>query len=152
MQEPSHYKYLVGDILQENWLQAIRERHPVEPLLLTASGLFYYFTREEVAGLLSRLQDYGPVEIIFDTMNYLGYLLIGHYMRQVGHGSTAVYFYVTDAEALARQVGARLLAEDVYYKRVSKEGMLLSTRLTMWGADLLHVAKLVHLSFGKEGV
>ena len=141
-------RYIAADILQENWLRTIRLEHPVEPLLFTASGLFYYFSREEVAQLLKRLGHYGPAEIVFDTMNYLGYLLIGHYMKQVGHGDTAVYFYVADAKQLANFVGAQLVEEKVYYEGVEKEGLKLSTRLTMWGADLLHVAKMIHFKFG----
>lgn len=145
--EVGRQRYVASDILQENWLQELRREHSVEPLLFTASGLFYYFSREEVDQLLTRIGQYGPAEIVFDAMNYLGYLLIGHYMKEVGHGDTDVKFYVDDIQRLASRVGAVQTVGTAYYGQVPTKGLSLSTRMTMWGADYLQVVKMLHLKF-----
>ena len=97
--------------------------------------------------LLGTLSHYAPIEIVFDTVNSLGKLMIGHYMRQVGHGDTAVTFCLSDSQRLARDVGADLAVEEAYYSEVPKRGMLAFTRLSMWASDLLHIVKMVDLRF-----
>lgn len=41
--ETMRERYIEGDAFREDWLRKIREKHPAAPLLITASGLFYYF-------------------------------------------------------------------------------------------------------------
>ncbi len=142
---PERDSFIVSDAFSRDWMEQIRSAHPDAPILITASGLLYYFEQEKVIRLLRMLNHYGAVEFVFDTVNSSGMKRIGKYMKQVGHEETAMYFYVDDGEALARQVGATLLKEEPYYAHTDTKGLRFSTAFTMKASDRFRMVKMLHL-------
>ena len=138
---------IAADAFGEDWIRQIRSEHPTDPLLITASGLFYYFERDKVLKLLQTFQHYGEIEIVFDTVNAKGMKRIGHYMKQVGHAEAAVYFYVDSGEELAQKTGGRLLAEEPYYAHTDKKGLQFMTSVSMRVSDRFQMVKMIHLQF-----
>ncbi|MDO4285407.1 MAG: class I SAM-dependent methyltransferase [Eubacteriales bacterium] len=139
---------IAGDAFDAAWIRQIREKEPSAPILITASGLFYYFTEEKIHTLFRMLQNYGAVEIVFDTVNRSGMMMMRKkYMKEVGHEDAEMFFYVDSAAALAEAVGgtAEVLAEEKYYCHINKRGINLSTRINMTVSDLLTMVKMVHL-------
>ena len=136
---------IAADAFGEEWIRQIREVHPTAPLLVTASGLFYYFEKEKVLGLFRRLKAQGHVELVFDTVNAKGMKRMGKYMKQVGHEDAAMFFYVDSGEALAQEVGARLLAEEPYYAHTEKKGMQFMTSMSMRVSDRFNMVKMLHI-------
>ena len=55
--------YIAVDAFSDLWLIQIREEIGDAPVLVTASGLFYYFEESKVLGLLKRFLSYGDYEI-----------------------------------------------------------------------------------------
>ena len=53
---------IAGDAFDPAWVERVRAGHVHAPLLVTASGLFYYFEEERVLGLMRMLQGFGDVE------------------------------------------------------------------------------------------
>lgn len=136
---------IAADAFGEEWIAQIRAEHPDVPLLITASGLFYYFEQEQVLRLFQILRKYGKIEIVFDTVNAKGMKQMGKYMEQVGHKDAAMYFYVDKGEDLAAKIGATLQNEEAYYAHADKKGLQLTTRLTMKISDCLKMVKMIHL-------
>lgn len=136
---------IAADVFGEEWVKQIRAEHPNAPLLVTASGLFYYFEQSRVLNLFQTLKQYGHVEILFDTVNAKGMKRIGKYMKQVGHAEAAMYFYVDDAAELARRVGAKLLAEEPYYSHIEKHDFQFMTSITMKVSDRFSMVKMIHI-------
>lgn len=136
---------IAADAFGQEWMEKIREENPAVPLLVTASGLFYYFEQTQVLGLLRTLKPYGPVEVVFDTVNAKGMKRMSRYMEQVGHADAAMYFYVDDGGELAQSVGAELLKEEPYYAHTEKRGLKLSTAMTMRASDGFGMVKMLHL-------
>lgn len=136
---------LAADAFREDWIRQIRDKHPDAPLLVTASGLFYYFERDKVLTLFRRLKAYGTIELVFDTVNKAGMKQMSRYMKQVGHAEAAMYFYVDSGEAVADAVGARLLAEEPYYAHTDKRGLQLMTSLSMRISDRFRMVKMIHI-------
>lgn len=143
--QPERDHSIPADAFGSEWLQQVRQAHPTDPILVTASGLFYYFPRETVLSLFRSLSHAGPVEILFDTVNSAGMKRMSHYMDQVGHADTPMYFYVDQAEDLAAEAGLRLRMEEPYYAHVDKHGLLWRTSLTMKISDRFRMVKMVHL-------
>ena len=139
---------IAGDAFSEEWIKSIRKEHPNAPLLITASGLFYYFELEKVQELLRKLTGYGHVEMVFDAVNGAGMQQMGKYMKQVGHEDAAMFFFVDSAQELAQKVGAALLAEEPYYAHTPKKHMKLMTSLSMRISDKSQMVKMVHLKLG----
>lgn len=136
---------IAGDAFEEAWIQKIRAEHPNAPLLITASGLFYYFEREKVFRLFKILKQYGNIELVFDTVNKMGMKQIGRYMKQVGHEEATVYFYVDKGEEMVQAVGAQLLAEEPYYAHTDKHGFQFMTAATMRVSDCFNMVKMLHI-------
>lgn len=139
---------IAGDAFESSWIERVREERPNAPLLVTASGLFYYFKEERVLGLMRMLQGFGDVELIFDAVNKSGMTMMRKkHMKTVGHADAEMFFYVDSASELAAKVGggARVLAEERFYAHIDKSGLQLSTKASMMISDLLGMVKMVHL-------
>ena len=53
--EGEREEYIAGDAFQKEWIEQIRSVYPDESLLITASGLFYYFEEDQVISLIRML-------------------------------------------------------------------------------------------------
>ncbi len=148
--ESERETYIAGDAFDDAWIKRIRNEAPFAPLLVVASGLFYYFEEEKVFIFLRMLQDYGEIEIVFDAVNKAGMTMMQkQYMKQIGHEDAKMFFYVDSVNALAHQISGdiRVLAEEKYYSHISKKRLKLSTRLNMGISDSLGMVKMIHLGF-----
>lgn len=139
---------VASDAFEPAWIEGVRAIHRDAPLLVTASGLFYYFEEGQVLGLMRMLQGFGDIELLFDAVNKGGMTMMRKkHMKTVGHEDARMFFYVDSADDLASKVGggARILAEEKFYSHIDKSVLLLSTKVSMVVSDLLGMVKMVHL-------
>ena len=134
-----------ADAFGEEWIKKIREAHPDSPVLITASGLFYYFEEKKVKELFKNLKKFGNIEIVFDAVNSTGMKQMAKYMKQVGHSEASMYFFVDKAEALAKETGSKLLKEEPYYAHTDKKDLKFMTSVSMKVSDKFMMVKMVHL-------
>ena len=147
--EPSREKSISGDAFQEDWLRTIRSEYPESSLLVTASGLFYYFEEQKILSLLRMLHRYGNIELLFDAVNKSGMTMMKKkHMKTVGHEDAQMFFYVDAATELARKIDAnvKVLAEENYYSHIKKKGLQFSCKASMAISDWLGMVKMIHLS------
>ncbi len=147
--ENGREKCIAGDAFSKEWIEKIRSEHPTEPLLVVASGLFYYFEEKNVLDLITMLMNYGDIEILFDTVNKSGMMMMKKkHMKTVGHEDAKMFFYVDSATELAAKVDetVKVLSEEMFYTHISKKGIKLSTKLNMVLSDWLGMVKMIHLS------
>ncbi|MBR2553068.1 MAG: class I SAM-dependent methyltransferase [Erysipelotrichaceae bacterium] len=152
LSEAEREEYIPGDAFQKDWIEQIRSEHPDVPLLVTASGLFYYFEEEKVLSLLRMLQGYGEIEVLFDTVNKSGMTMMKKkHMKTVGHQDAQMYFYVDSAKELAAKIGGnvKVLAEEPFYRTVPKKGLNFATKVSMIVSDWFSMVKMIHLSLVK---
>ncbi len=148
--EQTRENYIAGDAFKEDWLKHIRSEHPGQPLLITASGLFYYFEENKVLELFRMLQKYGNIELLFDTVNKSGLTMMQKkHMKTVGHDDAKMFFYVDSAADLAKKIGGnvQILAEENFYKHIDKSGLKFSTKVSMIVSDWFSMVKILHLGF-----
>lgn len=146
--EAEREKYIAADAFSDGWLVEIREDIGAAPVLVTASGLFYYFEESKVLALLKMLLSYGDIEIVFDTVNKRGMSMMRKkWMKKVGHEDAKMFFYVDSAATLASKVGeaASVLAEEKYYSHIDKEGLEFTTKISMFVSDWLNMVKMIQL-------
>ena len=144
--EPERETYLAGDAFAEDWIKQIRADVPDAPILVTAGGLFHYFEERKVVKLLRMLKEFGNTEIIFDSVSKSGMAMMRKkYMKQMGHADAQMFFYVDSAEELAQKIGAgtRVLMEEPYYRYIPRNGLKLSTKVSMAVSDRLRMVKMV---------
>ena len=140
--------YLAGDAFSEDWIRQVRTEFPDAPILVTAGGLFHYFEENKVISLLRMIGQFGNMEVVFDTVNKKGMAMMQKkYMKQVGHADAQMFFYVDSAKELAAKIGgnAKVIAEEPYYRHIPRNGLNLSTRLSMAVSDRLCMVKMIQL-------
>ena len=140
--------YLAGDAFSEDWIRQVRTEFPDAPILVTAGGLFHYFEENKVISLLRMIGQSGNMEVVFDTVNKKGMAMMQKkYMKQVGHADAQMFFYVDSAKELAAKIGsnAKMIAEEPYYRYIPRNGLNLSTRLSMAVSDRLCMVKMIQL-------
>lgn len=135
------------DAFSQDWIKKVRSESGDAPILVTASGLFYYFSEEKVFGILKALKDYGQVEAVFDVVNSAGMSQMSKYMNQVGHSDASMYFYVDSALYMVEEVGAELVKEEPYYAHIKRKGMKFMTSMSMKFSDKWNMVKMEHIKF-----
>ena len=77
--------YLSEDAFSDAWIKRVREKLGEVPLLVIASGLFYYFEEEKILSLMRILHSYGNIELVFDMVNRKGMRMMRKkWMKKVG--------------------------------------------------------------------
>ena len=146
--ESERETYFAGDAFSEDWIRQVRTEFPDAPILVTAGGLFHYFEENKVVALLRMIGQFGNMEVVFDTVNKKGMAMMQKkYMKQVGHADAQMFFYVDSAKELAAKIGgnAKVIAEEPYYRHIPRNGLNLSTRLSMAVSDRLCMVKMIQL-------
>ena len=146
--EAERETYIAGDAFKKDWIEQIRAAHPNASLLVTASGLFYYFEKEQVLSLIRMLQNYGDVELLFDTVNKSGMTMMQKkHMKTVGHEDAKMFFYVDSAAELVSRIGGtvKVLAEENFYSHIDKAGLKFSTKVSMVVSDWFSMVRMIHL-------
>lgn len=146
--ESEREKLIPGDAFKEDWLNQIRNDYPDAPLLITASGLFYYFKEDQVLDLIRMLQGRGDIELLFDTVNKSGMTMMQKkYMKTVGHEDAKMFFYVDSASRMADKIGdgITVVSEEPFYRNIGKKGLEFSTKLSMCISDMMSMVKMIHL-------
>ena len=140
--------YLAGDAFSEDWIRQVRTEFPDAPILVTAGGLFHYFEENKVISLLRMIGQSGNMEVVFDTVNKRGMTMMKKkYMKQVGHADAQMFFYVDSAEELAAKIGGnvKVIAEEPYYRYIPKNGLKMSTKVSMAVSDWFCMVKMIQL-------
>lgn len=133
--------YLPYSIFSSDWEKEIGE----EKTLFIASGLFYYFSYEDVIKILAKVH-FLKGEIVFDAVDKTGMKMMSKkYMKEVGHKDAKVYFYVDKLDKLIKEAGFSSGNEEPYYRLIPKKGLKLSTRINMHLSDKLNMVRMIHL-------
>ena len=146
--EPEREFYISGDAFAKDWIKKVRNDVPDAPVLVIAGGLFHYFEEHKVIALLRMIGQFGNVEVVFDTVNKRGMTMMKKkYMKQVGHADAQMFFPVDSVEELAAKIGGntKVIAEEPYYRYIPKNGLKLSTKVSMAVSDCLCMVKMIHL-------
>ena len=146
--EPERELYISGDAFAKDWIKKVRNDVLDAPILVTAGGLFHYFEEHKVIALLRMIGQFGNMEVVFDTVNKRGMTMMKKkYMKQVGHADAQMFFYVDSAEELAAKIGGnvKVIAEEPYYRYIPKNGLKLSTKVSMTVSDQFKMVKMIHL-------
>ena len=146
--EPERECYISGNAFAKDWIKKVRDEVLDTPILVIASGLFHYFEENKVIALLRMIGQFGNMEVVFDTVNRKGMAMMQKkYMRQVGHADAQMFFYVDAVEELAAKIGgnAKVIADEPYYRYIPKNGLKMSTKVSMAVSDWFCMVKMIQL-------
>ena len=142
--------FLLGVVItiSEPDLQVLATQVPSVPnmtlILAVAVGVGIFL----VIALLRMIGQFGNMEVVFDTVNKRGMTMMKKkYMKQVGHADAQMFFYVDSSEELAAKIGGnvKVIAEEPYYRYIPKNGLKLSTKVSMTVSDQFKMVEMIHL-------
>ena len=142
--EPERECYISGNAFAKDWIKKVRDEVLDTPILVIAGGLFHYFEENKVIALLRMIGQFGNMEVVFDTVNRKGMAMMQKkYMRQIGHADAQMFFYVDAVEELAAKIGgnAKVIADEPYYRYIPKNGLKMSTKVSMAVSDWFCMVK-----------
>ena len=146
--EPERECYISGNAFAKDWIKKVRDEVLDTPILVIAGGLFHYFEENKVIALLRMIGQFGNMEVVFDTVNRKGMAMMQKkYMRQIGHADAQMFFYVDAVEELAAKIGgnAKVIADEPYYRYIPKNGLKMSTKVSMAVSDRFCMVKMIQL-------
>lgn len=135
-------------MFETEWMEQVKERAQGKSVLLTAAGLFYYFPKKQVLELIRNLSTIPNAQLVFDTVNSSGMNRMDGYMKQLGHEKAEMFFFVDDANELAKEIGGAVSVveeRDYYSKVTNRKGMKSMTKISMAVSDKFHMVKMVQL-------
>ena len=142
--------FLLGVVItiSEPDLQVLATQVPSVPnmtlILAVAVGVGIFL----VIALLRMIGQFGNMEVVFDTVNRKGMAMMQKkYMKQVGHADAQMFFYVDAVEELAAKIGgnAKVIADEPYYRYIPKNGLKMSTKVSMAVSDWFCMVKMIQL-------
>ena len=148
--EPERECYISGNAFAKDWIKKVRDEVLDTPILVIAGGLFHYFEENKVIALLRMIGQFGNMEVVFDTVNRKGMAMMQKkYMRQIGHADAQMFFYVDAVEELAAKIGgnAKVIADEPYYRYIPKNGLKMSTKVSMAVSDWFCMVKMIPVSY-----
>ncbi len=138
-----------GDAFKKDWIEQIRSEFPDSPILVIASGLFYYFEEKQVLRLINMLSEYGNIELVFDTVSKSGMnMMRKKHLKTVGVTDVPMYFYVESLDDFKKKLPVSIngISEEPFYRHIDKRGLSLSTRVSMVVSDKLSMVKIIDVS------
>ncbi len=108
---------IAGDMFDMHWTEAMDSSLPT---LMTAVGVFQYFTRSKIAAFIGDLKQRFPHgRLLFDAASRRGLRFCNWFAARTGNKAAKMSFYVNDGEEFAGIAGAKLIEE-----RLGFEGTL----------------------------
>ena len=139
--------YMPYSMFDYKWIDEVNQNAKT-PVLIVASGLFYYFKEEQVIDFIQHLQAFDDVQLVFDAVSSAGIKGTKHYMRKMKKQDAQMFFWVDSATEFANKISKNttVLEERKYYSLVNyKINMKTSTEFKMRFSDLFNMVKMVHL-------
>ena len=145
--ETDRDRYLPYSMFDYKWMDAV-EKAGKTHMMAIASGLFLYFSEEQVIDCIRHLSSLPNAEIVFDTLSPAGMKVARRMIDRMGKQEAPVYFCVDSAGAFAAKIsaGIHIMEEKPFYNLVNyRSEMAFDTRLRMAFSDLFNMVKIIHL-------
>ncbi len=133
----------------KKWTDQIIDKN--KPTLLIASGLFYYFKKEQISKFLADIKGvFKHAELVFDCVDQKGVKISNRFVQKTGNNSAPMYFYINDIKKFLKNLDVKieLIEEYMYYRDtkeiIRKNGFYLSY-LIMLFSDLVKRVRIEHL-------
>ena len=140
-------RLLAFSVFDSSWIAHVKAISN-GPYLVVASGLFYYFSTQQVMALVRSMRGLGEATLVFDAVSSLGMRGTKHYMRKMGKTDAKMLFSLDHAEVFARSISAqtKVLDERMMYDAVlQKNNLKWTTWLSMRCSDRLKMVKMMTL-------
>ena len=145
--EQERDRHLPYSMFDYRWIDIVKQTARL-PVLVIASGLFYYFHEEQVIDFIRHLAVMDNVRIVFDAVSSAGIHGTRHYMKKMRRLDAEMFFSVDHAKKLATAISpdVSVLEEKKYYGAViAYPGIQFDTRAKMFFSDLLRMVKMIQL-------
>ncbi|PID51909.1 MAG: hypothetical protein CR972_04690 [Candidatus Moraniibacteriota bacterium] len=142
--------YIEGSFLDVvQWTEKVADK--TKPTLMIASGLFYYFPKEQVSQFLRDMKGkFAHAELVFDCVNEKGMNISNKFVKKTGNLGAPMYFFIDDIKEYLREVDVNITLVEEYMlyrdaKRVVRKSGFYLASLIMYLSDKIKRVKIEHL-------
>ena len=143
----SHDIAMAHDIFDLSWLDTIRQRFATEPILLAADKLLYLYSQDQVIDFLEKLSHYEGITLVCDAFTDKGCTESLSYVQPFMAEGQSMPFVVNDIEELSKQIGAKDVQEDSFFRHVDILDISWSMFFAMHKSDKQHQLKMITIKF-----
>ncbi len=146
--ETERDRFLAYSMFDYRWMDIVRQAEP-QSVLIIASGLFLYFTQDQVVDFIRHLMELPNATLVFDTLSPAGLKIARRMIGKMGKREASVHFAVASASLFAAGISPviKVLEEKRFYRIVhDRSEMAIDTRLRMAFSDLFNMVKLISLT------
>ena len=150
--EQERDRYLPYSMFDYRWIDVVKQAAR-PPVLVIASGLFYYFREEQVIGFIRHLAVLDDVRIVFDAVSPAGIRGTRHYMKKMKRTDAEMFFSVGNAKKFAAAISqdVSVLEEKKYYGALAADpGIRFDTKTKMFFSDLFRMVRMIQLQIHRE--
>lgn len=144
--ESARDRYLPCTMFDPAWKEEIKAAH--KPIMIVASGLFYYFKEEQVIDFIKSLTVFDQSELIFDAVSSAGIKGSKYYMKKMGHQDAEMFFCVDNAKTFAAKISPNIQIADnrrFYGMTNLRSRMSFATKSKMIFSDMFNMVKMIHM-------
>ena len=128
-------RLVAGDLFDLRWADAIDTSLPT---LLTVSGVFQYFRREQVLDFIRQARErFALAELIFDATGSQGIAYANRFVRRTGNTSAQMHFYIDDSREFARAAGVSMVEARDFFREPRR---ILGRRITLYSRLAMRIA------------
>jgi len=145
--EEERDRYLPYSMLDYTWINAVKAASQ-KPVMVIASGLFYYFHEEQIIDFIRRLAGLAHAQLVFDAVSSAGIRGTKHYMKRMDRQDAEMFFSVDSAQVFAAKISSatKVIEERKFYSLTDGNSQLhFVTRFKMFLSDLMNMVKIIHL-------
>jgi O-methyltransferase involved in polyketide biosynthesis len=140
-------RYLPYSMFDYTWIDKVKEEAR-KPVMVIASGLFYYFHEEQVIDFIRNLARFENVQLVFDAVSSAGIKGTKHYMKKMDRQDAEMFFSVDNAKAFAAKISpvTTVVEERKFYSLSGfSPNMEFITKFKMFFSDLFNMVKMIHM-------
>jgi O-methyltransferase involved in polyketide biosynthesis len=145
--EQAREHYLPYSMFDYRWIDTVKQAAQ-PPILVVASGLFYYFRKDQIFDFIRHLAILGDVYLVFDAVSTAGIQATRRYMRKMNRSDAEMFFSVDCVHRFAASISPNVsvLKEPAFYGSLaSASGLCLATKAKMFFSDLFGMVKMIQL-------
>jgi O-methyltransferase involved in polyketide biosynthesis len=140
-------RYLCYSMFDYKWIDIVRKTSK-KPVMVIASGLFYYFHEDQVIDFIKHLTGFEYAELVFDAVSSVGIKGSKHYMKKMKKQDAEMFFSVDNAKTFIAKISPDIgLIEEQKYFSLTKFNtkMAFATKFKMNISDMFNMVKMIHL-------
>ena len=146
--EKERDRYLPYSMFDYKWIDIVKASARNSPIMLIASGLFLYFSEEQIIEFIRHLKSFNDAQLLFDAVSPKGLKISRYYVDKMDHREAEMLFSIKTAKTFAAKISSNIIVteERKFYSLTKRDAKLkLAIKGQMFFSDIFNIVKIILL-------